>query len=74
MFTVAATGVTPSVYVKSQGPVPVNVIVISGIAAPAHIVPPPDTVAVGNAFVNTVAEPIKDVPEHAVASDKAVTL
>ena len=45
------TGVTPSVYVKSQGPVPVNVIVTSGIGSPAQIVPPPLTTAVGEGFI-----------------------
>ncbi len=57
------TGVTPSVYVKSQGPVPVNAIVTSGIGSPEQIVPPPLTTAVGRGAVVIVAEPL-EVPVH----------
>ncbi len=57
------TGVTPSVYVKSQGPVPVNAIVTSGIGSPEQIVPPPLTTAVGEGLVVIVAEPL-EVPVH----------
>ena len=66
------TGVTPSVYVKFQGALPVKAIVMLGIGSPIQIIPPPEITAVGNGSVTIVAEPLV-VPVHK-ASFTAVTV
>ena len=65
-------GVTPSVYVKVYGAVPVNVKVTVG-KLPEHADPPPEPDAVGSGFTVTLAEPPKVVAEQVVASLSAVT-
>ena len=57
-------GVTPSVYVKVNGAVPVNVKTTSGNGSPVHTGPPPLMVAVGSGLtiieigVPTLTQPV----------------
>lgn len=55
---VIVTGVVPSVYVKSNGPTPVSVIVTGKVPEPVQVVPPPEIVAEGesNNVIIAVAE------------------
>ena len=65
-------GVTPSVYVKVNGAVPVNVKITSGKGSLAHTVPPPLMLAVGNGLTVTSTGVPRLVPTHVFASLNAV--
>ena len=67
------TGVTPSVYVKVNGAVPVNVNVTFGSGEPAQTDPPPLITAVGSGLTITLTGAPRLVAAQVLASVKAVT-
>ena len=66
------TGVVPSVYVKVNGAVPVNVNTMLGTGFPAQTVPPPDTVAVGRVLTTTATGVPRLVATQVLLSVNAV--
>ena len=67
------TGVTPSVYVKVNGAVPMKVNVTFGSGEPAQTDPPPLITAVGNGLTMTLTGAPRLVATQVLASVKAVT-